>query len=131
MIQSVLAVVALQSTSGSVAATDMRPGLLSTKRTDALSVGAACTTIRLTQAGGAEVAYLFHPSVWGRGYASELVQASMEIGDNQLRLTEVHAFAQPQNGASRRVLEKAGLKTVRFVSEMDRILYRRQSQVLT
>jgi len=79
---------------------------------------------------GVEVAYFFHPSAWGQGYASEMVAACMGVADHALRLPEVRAFAHPANTASRRVLEKAGFAVVRFVPEMDRFLYRRHRQNL-
>jgi ribosomal-protein-alanine N-acetyltransferase len=74
---------------------------------------------------GVEVGYFFHPSVWGQGYATELTQACLSLADDTLKLPEVRAFARPENTGSRRVLEKAGFKVVRFVPEMERILYRR------
>lgn len=77
---------------------------------------------------GVEVAYFFHPSAWGQGYASEMVNACMGVADHALHLPEVRAFAHPTNAGSRRVLEKAGFEVVRLVPEMDRILYRRHRQ---
>lgn len=78
---------------------------------------------------GVEVGYFFHPSAWGRGYASEMVAACMAIADHTLLLPEVRAFAHPENAGSRRVLERAGFEVVRFVPEMERFLYRRARQV--
>lgn len=72
---------------------------------------------------GLEVAYFFAPDTWGRGYASELVQASLataRAGGAPL----LTAFAHPQNPASRRVLEKAGFRRERFVPEMERDVFR-------
>jgi len=74
---------------------------------------------------GVEVGYFFHPASWGLGYASELMAASMKIADDLLRLSEITAFAHPENIRSRRVLEKAGFEPVRFVPEMERLLFRR------
>ncbi|WP_108661464.1 GNAT family N-acetyltransferase [Acuticoccus kandeliae] len=74
---------------------------------------------------GCEVGYFFHPDAWGRGYASELVRAALREADTRHGLAEVRAFAHPDNGGSRRVLEKAGFRTVRFVPEMDRFLFSR------
>src|SRR5579885_1921041 len=79
---------------------------------------------------GPEVAYFFRRDAWGRGYASELVAASLDIADNLLELPEVSGFARPENAASRRVLEKAGFELVRFVPELDRWLYRRIRRAL-
>ena len=74
---------------------------------------------------GPEVAYFFHPDVWGRGLAGELVSASIDDADHRLGLPELFAFAMPKNGASRRVLERAGFVAVRHVPEMQRDLFRR------
>ena len=77
---------------------------------------------------GVEVGYHFAPEAWGRGYASELVAACMDIADRVLRLPAITAFAHPENSASQRVLQKAGFEQVRFVPEMNRWLFRRQCQ---
>jgi len=74
---------------------------------------------------GVEVGYFFHPVAWGQGYATELVGACTSLADDILRLPEVRAFARPENAASHRVLNKAGFELVRFVPEMERLLYRR------
>jgi [ribosomal protein S5]-alanine N-acetyltransferase len=74
---------------------------------------------------GIEVGYFFEPAAWGRGYATELTLACTTFADDVLGLPEIRAFARPENVGSRRVLEKAGFEIVRFVPEMDRLLYRR------
>lgn len=74
---------------------------------------------------GVEAGYFFHPAAWGRGYATELMEACTSLADDVLRLSEVRAFARPENVGSRRVLEKSGFEVVRFVPEMERFLYRR------
>ena len=74
---------------------------------------------------GVEIGYHFHPEVWGNGYASELVLASLEIADGVLNLAEIRAFAHPENVASQRVLTKSGFREERFVAEMNRILFQR------
>jgi ribosomal-protein-alanine N-acetyltransferase len=72
---------------------------------------------------GVEIGYHFAPSAWGRGYASELTRFCLELGHGALALPVVRAFAHPDNLASRRVLSKAGFREVRFVAEMNRLLY--------
>ncbi len=74
---------------------------------------------------GVEVGYAFHPEVWGRGYATELVTACLALADDTLALPELGAFARRENAGSRRVLEKCGFEEVRFVPEMQRLYYRR------
>ncbi len=75
---------------------------------------------------GTEVAYFFEPAAWGRGYATELTLACMTFADDVLGLPEIYGFARPENVGSRRVLEMAGFEVVRFVPEMDRMLYKRR-----
>jgi RimJ/RimL family protein N-acetyltransferase len=59
--------------------------------------------------GWAEVAYLFSPTVWGRGYATEAVLALLDA----LRSAGVVEFAaavHPDNAASVRLLERLGFE---------------------
>ncbi|MEJ0015000.1 MAG: GNAT family N-acetyltransferase [Acetobacteraceae bacterium] len=74
---------------------------------------------------GPELGYFLHPAAWGRGYASELAGACIDVADTVLRLPELHAFAMPDNAASRRVLVKAGFREQRFIPAMQRLLFRR------
>ena len=69
---------------------------------------------------GVEVAYFIHPSYWGRGLATELVQASLSLAFTELGLPKVGAFARPENRASIRVLAKVGFVRIRFVPELER-----------
>jgi ribosomal-protein-alanine N-acetyltransferase len=75
---------------------------------------------------GVEVGYWFTPTVWGNGYATELVQASLDHARTEHGLAEVSAFARPDNVASCRVLEKAGFRWECFVERLERNLYRRR-----
>jgi RimJ/RimL family protein N-acetyltransferase len=74
---------------------------------------------------GMEVAYSFEPAAWGQGYASELTRACTTFADDALGRRDIHAFAHRDNIGSQRVLEKAEFTVVRFVPELDRLLYRR------
>ena len=69
---------------------------------------------------GIEVAYFVDSTYWGRGLATELVQASLSHAFRDLGLTQVGAFARAENRASLRVLAKAGFTRVRFVPELER-----------
>ncbi|MBW2241486.1 MAG: GNAT family N-acetyltransferase [Deltaproteobacteria bacterium] len=73
---------------------------------------------------GVEVSYFVAPHAWGKGYASEIVGASLALAFGELRLPRVDAFAMPENRASLRVLEKAGFRPVGFVPGLDRNRYR-------
>lgn len=72
---------------------------------------------------GVEVSYYFHPDCWGRGYATELVKASVDYGFGSLGLGEIGAFAHPENGASIRVLEKCGFAMIGYEPKLKRNRY--------
>ncbi|MDP9472557.1 MAG: GNAT family N-acetyltransferase [Chloroflexota bacterium] len=61
--------------------------------------------------GGPEVEVGYHLArrVWGRGYATELARALVAYGFGRLGLNRIVGVAYPENRASCRVLEKAGL----------------------
>ena len=80
---------------------------------------------------GLELGYYLHPSVWGRGYATEFASACMVEADSVLRLPALQGFAHPENTASRRVLARAGFRIVRYVPELERDLFRRDRPVMT
>ncbi|MEU7148568.1 GNAT family N-acetyltransferase [Streptomyces sp. NPDC045470] len=67
--------------------------------------------------GEVELGYRLFPSAWGRGYASEgaraLVRAAFTVGGAQ----RVMGTTMAVNTASRRVMEKAGLRYVRTFHE--------------
>ena len=76
-----------------------------------------------------ELAYALRAEYWGRGLATEMSLAILDIGFGKLRLNEIVAFTLPSNLASRRVIEKSG-----FIYEHDiihaglpHVLYRRRA----
>ncbi|QEX24302.1 hypothetical protein FRZ61_42430 [Hypericibacter adhaerens] len=59
--------------------------------------------------GEAEVGFWIGKPFWGRGYGSEALRAVAEHGFLKLGLASIVAFAVPENRASIRVQEKAGM----------------------
>jgi len=59
-----------------------------------------------------EVGYRFLRRCWGHGYATEAAKASLAFGLGELGLERIVAVTRPDNRASRRVLEKCGLRFV-------------------
>ncbi len=57
-----------------------------------------------------EAAYLVRRDRWGRGYATEALGAILGMGREQLGHERIVALAYPDNRASRRVMEKAGMR---------------------
>ena len=63
-----------------------------------------------------EVGYGFLPEFWGRGLATEVTHACLDIARDRLGLATAVAVTLPGNLASRRVLTKAGLTFEREVT---------------
>lgn len=59
--------------------------------------------------------YRLRVSAWGRGYATEGAQALIRRAFSELGVSQIVATTMAVNSASRRVLEKAGLRYVRTV----------------
>jgi ribosomal-protein-alanine N-acetyltransferase len=59
-----------------------------------------------------EVGYRFLKEHWGHGYATESAQASIDFGFDEVGLDRIVAVALETNIASRRVLEKCGLREI-------------------
>ena len=72
---------------------------------------------------GVEVSYFIHPTCWGRGLATEIVSAALDLAFGELELARVSAFTRPENHASARVLRKAGFRRVDYIAELERDRY--------
>ena len=59
-----------------------------------------------------EVFYSISPDKWNLGYATEAAKSMLHFGFHELDLAEIVGFREEGNPASGRVLEKAGLKRV-------------------
>ena len=59
-----------------------------------------------------ELAYHFGKAWWHHGYATEAAIACLDAGFNSFGLQEIIAICFPEHIASRRVMEKAGMKYV-------------------
>jgi RimJ/RimL family protein N-acetyltransferase len=57
-----------------------------------------------------ELGYEIDPGYWGRGFATEAVQALLAFGFKEKKLHRIGAWSLSENRASVRVLEKTGLQ---------------------
>jgi ribosomal-protein-alanine N-acetyltransferase len=57
-----------------------------------------------------QIGYLLLPSYWGMGLGTEAASAALKYGFEGAKLERVVAVAKPENIASRRVMEKVGMK---------------------
>jgi RimJ/RimL family protein N-acetyltransferase len=71
---------------------------------------------------GIEIGFSFLPETWGKGYATEAVRATIEYSTKNLAGERIVALVSESNFASRRVLEKVGMKllgTATYVNPMN------------
>lgn len=59
-----------------------------------------------------DVGYRLMPKFWGNGYATEAAKALVPYGFETVKLNEIFGMADVNNTASRKVLEKAGLRYI-------------------
>ena len=59
-----------------------------------------------------DLGYRFIEKFWGQGYGYESAQAIVNYGLQQLKIAKIHAFLNPNNIGSKRILEKCGLKYI-------------------
>lgn len=69
-----------------------------------------CGLRYLSELDEVEVLYGLDREYWGRGIATQAVRASISYGFNKAALDRVVAMVLPDNQASRRVTNKAGLR---------------------
>ena len=62
-----------------------------------------------------DLGFRFVPSQWGKGLATEAAVASIRYGFDELKLDHIVGFAELENRASIRVLEKVGMQFVEMV----------------
>jgi ribosomal-protein-alanine N-acetyltransferase len=72
-----------------------------------------------------ELLYGIAPEHWNHGLATEIAQALVRYGFEELEFSEVWASTDAPNAASARVLEKAGLRVERqaVVDELETLFY--------
>ena len=66
-----------------------------------------------------ELVYLIDEPEWGKGLATEAAIASLGFGFRKLDLKKIVAFTRPSNLASRRVMEKIGMRYANEVKIFD------------
>ena len=82
--------------------------------------------LQIDGAAETEVAYALMPEFWGRGLASEIARASIQVAFESLALADLVCFTLPTNRASRRVMERAGFRYEKDVlhADLPHVLYR-------
>ena len=99
------------------------PGVVSLKP-DGPVVGFGGVGYYLAENLTADLYYLLGRAWWGAGLATELGRAALDDAFVRPEVHYVNASARPENTASIRVLEKCGLRFVKYVPGAERNLYR-------
>ncbi len=73
-----------------------------------------CGLWQLKETDELEIGYAIAKSAWGKGFATEAAQVFLRYAFEQLKTGKIVAVAEPENASSRRVMEKIGMKFVRF-----------------
>ncbi len=66
-------------------------------------------TVRDELNANGDIGYALREQIWGRGYGTLVARALIDVGFTRLGLHRVWATVHPENAASVRVLEKAGM----------------------
>lgn len=61
--------------------------------------------------------YLLQANYWGKGVATEAAKVLLDYAFTQLELSSIHGAAAPENIASKRVMEKIGMKYIGLDAE--------------
>ncbi len=80
-------------------------------------LGSVGLYVRNADEGQAMLGYAYARSAWGRGIASEAAREMVAMGFDVLGLRRIWAACDPENGASRRVLEKLGMRVEGLLRE--------------
>jgi RimJ/RimL family protein N-acetyltransferase len=69
-----------------------------------------CGLNTIEELGEVEVLYAFERAAWGQGLATEAARAALAHGFDTVGLTRIIAVTRPDHTASRRVMEKLGMR---------------------
>lgn len=70
-----------------------------------------------------ELGYRFLPEFWGKGYALEAAEASLDLGFNHLNAEAIYANAHIENRGSIHILSKLGFEKTGEFEEPDGICF--------
>ena len=78
-----------------------------------------CGVVRAPGNDFDELIYVYHPAVWGNGYATEAGSAMLDYVFRYSTLDRIYATIHPDNRASVKVAEKLGVRFARQVADDD------------
>jgi len=80
------------------------------RRDDARLIGEVSLILRSAESRQAELGYIFSPEFHGRGYATESARALLSLAFDAAGIHRIHARCHALNDASRRVMERLGMR---------------------
>jgi ribosomal-protein-alanine N-acetyltransferase len=83
----------------------------------ATMIGTICFWNILKDHYRAEVGYILHPDLWGKGMMKEAVLAVVDYGFNEMKLHRIEGHINPENTVSGIVLEKCGFVREAYFKE--------------
>jgi RimJ/RimL family protein N-acetyltransferase len=103
-------VLARRIASRELVADDDELSLAVERRDDGRTIGDLTLWLRSAESSQAEIGYVFAADAGGRGFATEAVRALVGLAFDGLGAHRVYARADARNGASRRLLERLGMR---------------------
>lgn len=80
------------------------------RRDDTAMIGEVVLILRSVESRQAEIGYIFHPDYFGQGYATEAAGRLLPVAFDGGGIHRVYARCHAHNVASRRVMERLGMR---------------------
>jgi RimJ/RimL family protein N-acetyltransferase len=93
-------------------------------------IGSASVWTTSPEHRAGELGYTIRRDCWGQGHATEVAGLLVELGFSRLGLERLAATCDPDNAASIRVLEKAGLRQEGLLRGLYRVRGRRRDRLV-
>lgn len=78
-------------------------------------IGGAALRLSGSELRNGEIGYVLHRDHWSKGYGTEVAKALLQFAFDDLGLRHISATCDPDNDASAKVLQKAGLRFERRI----------------
>jgi len=107
----------IQKINGSVDTNESIMWAISFQEEPAIMIGTICFWNILKDHFRAEVGYMLHPDLWGKGIMKEAVMAVIDFGFKEMKLHGIEGHINPDNAVSGIVLEKCGFVREAYFKE--------------
>jgi len=107
----------IQKINGSVDTNESIMWAIALQEEPGTMIGTICFWNILKDHFRAEVGYMLHPDLWGKGIMKEAVQATIDFGFKEMKLHGIEGHINPENAVSGIVLEKCGFVREAYFKE--------------